>query len=501
MVKRRANYAHWTIAFLVALSVAACSGGSPTRPAETDPFGGNWDDRSIFAEAVANPADLEGLDGASVYHIDLVIAPDLDVLNGREWIRYTNRETEPLEEIYLQLFPNVTGGHTTISVLRVGGVDVQPALRYADSAVRVPLPEMLSPGETTTVQVDFAVEVGREAEGNYGVFGYLDGVLVLDTFYPVVSVFDDEGWKIRDLHSVGDLTFLDTSFYLVRVSAPSDLDLVASGSEVDRGQAGGNQEVIFAAGPARDFYLAAAPDLEKRSARAGETQINSFGRSSDVEGAEQALQAARDALALFAERIGPYPYDEFDLIGTPLQALGIEYPGVTAISFALYDLESVVANVPAPIMLEGTVAHEVAHQWFYNVVGNDQIGEPWLDEALAQYLTGLYYREMYGVEAEQDYRQSWFSRWERIGSEPIPIGLPTTAYAAEEYSPIVYGRGPLFVAALEDLLGPETFAEFLRDYYETHRWGIATGETFRALAEEHCGCDLAEMYAEWVDAE
>ena len=136
---------------------------------------------------------------------------------------------------------------------------------------------------------------------------------------------------------------------------------------------------------------------------------------------------------------------------------------------------------------------------FYNVVGNDQIDEPWLDEALAQYLTGLYYREVYGDQAEQDYRLSWKSRWDRIGSEAIPIGRPTSGYAPEEYSPIVYGRGPLFVAALEDLMGRERFAEFLRDYYRANTWGIATGDGFRALAEQHCGCDLGDMFRLWVD--
>jgi hypothetical protein len=482
------------------LCLTACAGaGSPAQPADADPFGSNWDNRTVFQETLVGSVPLDDFGTASVYHIDLVVPPDFELLLGREWIRYTNQEDQPLEEIYFQLFPNAAGGRTTVSALRIDDTEVEPVLEYLDSVIRAPLPAPLAPSQAIIVQVDFTVEISREMAGNYGLFGYFDGFLVLDGFYPVIPVFDDEGWNVQDPPPIGDVTYLDTCFYQVRVTAPRDVDLVASGSEIQRDRVGRNQVVTWAAGPARDFYLAAAVGLEVASGRAGETVINSYTPPQQQAGAELALQVAREALALFDERVGPYPYDEFDLIGTPMRALGVEYPGMTAISLAMYDLESTVAEVPAPIMLEGTVVHEVAHQWFYNVVGNDQVDEPWLDEALAQYLTGLYYREVYGDQAEQDYRQSWTSRWDRIGDEPIPIGLPTSAYAAEEYSPIVYGRGPLFLAALEDHMGRQTFAGFLAGYYETHKWGIATGETFKALAEQHCRCDLSEMFAAWVD--
>ena len=80
----------------------------------------------------------------------------------------------------------------------------------------------------------------------------------------------------------------------------------------------------------------------------------------------------------------------------------------------------------------------------------------------------------------------------------IPIGLPTNGYTPQQYSPIVYGRGPLFVAALEDQMGRDNFAEFLRDYYQSNIWAIVTGNDFRATAERHCQCDLADMFEEWV---
>jgi len=72
------------------------------------------------------------------------------------------------------------------------------------------------------------------------------------------------------------------------------------------------------------------------------------------------------------------------------------------------------------------------------------------------------------------------------------------AYADKEYGAIVYGRGPLFVTALAEEMGQQKFDEFLRDYYESHKWGIGTGDAFKQLAERHCQCDLTASFEEWV---
>ncbi|MFZ0544760.1 MAG: hypothetical protein WAM60_04955, partial [Candidatus Promineifilaceae bacterium] len=62
----------------------------------------------------------------------------------------------------------------------------------------------------------------------------------------------------------------------------------------------------------------------------------------------------------------------------------------------------------------------------------------------------------------------------------------------------IYGRGPLFFEALSDTIGEDTFNEFIRDYFQTYKWGIATGSDLKTLAEAHCGCDLSALFAEWV---
>jgi aminopeptidase N len=487
------------VTLLIMVATTACD-TSPFSQTASHPFDMAWDDRATFREGLidAEQAVLDRLPDATVYHMDLQIPDDFVLLQGRQQVRYTNQENEPLNEVYFRLFPNAAGGEAIASAVKVDDQDVEPVYEFEDSALRVPLPTALQPGEQVVIQMDFAVTVPLEMGGNYGLFGYFDNVLVLDEFYPVIPVYDDEGWNVEVPPPNADASYFDASFYVVRVTAPAELTVVASGIEIGRESEGDNQILTFAAGPARDFYLAASDRYTVVSKKVGETEINSYAFEERTDGAKLALQYAADALKSFNERFGVYPYTELDVVSTPMQALGIEYPGIMGIALNLYDSNATVAGLPSPVMMEGTVAHEVAHQWFYNAVGNDQVDEPWLDEAMAQYLTGLYYLDTHGASAAQSYRASWNSRWERVNRADIPIGLPAGAYVDNEYGAIVYGRGPLFVAAMAEEMGQEKFDEFLRDYYESHKWGIGTGDAFKQLAEGHCQCDLTALFEEWV---
>jgi aminopeptidase N len=233
----------------------------------------------------------------------------------------------------------------------------------------------------------------------------------------------------------------------------------------------------------------------------GETQVNSYAFTDQTDGAKLALDTASKAIESYNACFGDYPYTEFDVITSPMQgAYGIEYPGITGINQLLFDTSASISGTSAPVILESTVAHEVGHQWFYNVVGSDQANEPWLDEAVTQYVTGLYFLDQYGQQGMASYESSWSSRWDRVSREDIPIGLPAGSYQGKEYSSIVYGRGPLFLAALAEKMGQSKFDEFLRDYYQSNQWGIGTTASFKTLAEKHCACDLTPLFDEWVYA-
>ena len=455
-----------------------------------------WENRELFAPGLipSQQAALDALPGATVYHLDLSLSADLTSLTGEQELLYTNREEVTLDEIYFRLFPNLAGGESTVSGVEVNGRAVTPVPELQRSALRVPLPAPLAPGEQVVIRLSFEVTVPVEGGGNYGTFIFDEGVLALAHFYPMVAVYDDEGWNVEIAPQHGDVVYADSSFYMVRVTAPAGVELVASGIAVAEEEVDGRQTVTYAAGPMRDFYLVASERFVSISRQVGETTINSYTLPEYESGAAVALAHAVAATENFNEIFGVYPFTEMDLASTPTLALGVEYPGAMVLAVRLYDPAE---GYPATA-LEATTVHEVAHQWFYSTVGNDQIDEPWLDEALAQYATLLYFRAIHGEAGADAFRRSLTGRWERLEMAEIPIGMPVDAYDGAAYGAIVYGRGPLFFEALEERMGPAAFDDFLRTYYQRYVWEIATTEDLRAVAEQVCACDLGALFEEWV---
>lgn len=468
------------------------------------PFGGvSSSDRTIFRPGLVTSAQgvLEELPGATVYHIHVEIAEDLLSLAGHQDVLYTNREVRALSEIYFRLHPNAAGGHIEVSLLTVDGNEVQGFYEQGGLNLRVPLSSPLLPGAAVEIGMDFEVAIPQAPTERYGLFSSSSGVLSLDEAFPSIPVYDAGGWHLDPVLPFGDVAVYDASFYLVRVSAPHGLEFVGTGVEVAREDVESRQVRTFVAGPARNFYLAVAAGLVTVEKWVGETTIRSVAFADDFPAAERVISFAEAALASFGERFCPYPYTELDVVANPILPGGnaMEYAGAVVLSRPLYDPRAVIwGSVPAPAALEWDVVHEIAHQWFFNLVGNDQVNEPWLDEAMAQYAVGLYYEDAYGSWGTRTARDWWFGNWSRVGREETPIGLPVAAYEASSYSPIVYGRGPFFLVDLEDTLSRTAFAAFLKDYVLSFAWDITTTVAFRALAEEHCGCDLGPHFETWV---
>ncbi|NLF65934.1 MAG: M1 family metallopeptidase [Chloroflexi bacterium] len=455
-----------------------------------------WDDRGDFAAGLVSGAQgvLGELPGATVYHLDLTLDDSLTQLQGRQEMHVTNREEIPLEEMVLRLFPNLMGGRAVVENVQVNGAPVTPAYELQDSVLRVPLPAPLAPGESLVLSFDFDVTIPRSGGGHYGTFIYDEEILALAHFYPLLAVYDDEGWNVELPPEGGDIVYSESSFYRARLTAPAGVVLAASGVEATREEQGDRQIVTYLAGPVRDFYIAGSARYERTSATVGETTLHSYTFPEYADVGEQVLAYAVAAVESYEAHFGPYPFTELDLGSTPTAALGVEYPGIVVNALRLYERQ----NPFPPQVLESTTAHEVAHQWFYSIVGNDQLDEPWLDESLAQYATLLYFADQYGAGGARGFRDSLVGRWQSIEMAELPVGLPVAEYSPQEYSAIVYGRGGLFFEALEAEMGEDDFAAFLRAYYESQQWGVATTESLRSVAEASCECDLGALFADWI---
>jgi hypothetical protein len=455
--------------------------------------GGGTSDLAIFEANLADATRgiLGGLPGASIYRIQLVLSDDLLHGSGTEEVTYTNTEAVPLHDVRFRLFPNILAGEMTIEMITVDGQGTTATLGLEGSLLIVPLQDALKPGESVAIRIEFEERIADEVARNYGVQAFHGGILTLAHGYPMIAVYDVSGWNAEIPPAAGDLVFADMSYFIVKVSAPENITLVGSGSEVRREHQGSRQLVTFAAGPVRDFYLAAGEAWQVHSRETGGVTLRVYAPDNLAAGALAALGYAERALEEFGARYAPYPYAEMEIVATPTLALGIEYPGVVAIADRIL--------TPEDTRLEATVVHEIAHQWFYNLVGNDQLDHPWLDESLAQFATLQYFEGRYGRAGAVAFRGSLEARWERVGLAEIPVGLPVARYGVQEYGAIVYGRGPLFFEALRNELGTTAFDQFMRQYSANFAWGIATPAGLQQTAEGSCECDLQALFDAWIE--
>jgi len=474
---------------------------APSAPAMTEwrPTPTSWHlDRVEQAGALLPWAqgDLASLEELTHYSIELFIDVESLLIQGREWVRYTNTEDVPLDEVVFRLFPETPGygGQMRVDDVLVRGQPGVTRMGFGGSALYVALPQPLSPGQSVTFELAFEAKVPEGTEVGYGQFSRADGILSLPNAYPLVPVYDDEGWNVELAPGYGDAVYSDVALYRVQVRAPSEQIVVTSGSTESRIDWGdGTATTTSVSGPMRDFALMMSTDFVTSTAVVDGILVTSHYRPQDAEGGERALRYAVDALTIFGHHFGPYPYAEFDVVETPTIAGGIEYPGLVVIAQRLYEEEGG--------FFEFATVHETAHQWWYGMVGSDQVDEPWLDEALVQYSTLLYYEEVRGLEVAEEVRKRSFEQvYGKLVEEgrDAPVGQPVQAFSAEDYGPVVYGKGPLFFQALRDEVGDEAFFAILRAYSEAYRYKIATPEGLLALAEEVSGRQLDSLYQKWI---
>ncbi len=452
-----------------------------------------WDDRTPFAAGLI-PAEQDALEErpfASVYHIDFTVRDDMTHVSGKLEVRYTNAETVALNEVLFRLFPNILGGEMKVTGVKVNGRDTKTLLETEDSVLRVAMPAPLQPGDQVVIAMDYDVTIPTTPGTNYAVLATMDDIMALAHAYPMIPAYDDDiGWYDDLPPNYGDVTYSDIAYYLVRASLPAGQVVQASGIELDRSESDGRQVITWAAGPMRDFYLVASPRYQVIEEKVGDTTVRAYAPGEYSAANELALDYATNALKVLNRYYGVYPFTELDVAGTPTLAGGVEYPGLIVVALQLYD--------PEQRFFEVATAHEVGHQWFYSVVGNDQIHHPWLDESLTQFNTLLYFEDRYGEAGYAMERMNFERRWEYIDNADIPLDLPVSAYDEAEYSGIIYGRGGLFFDELRKKIGDDAFETFQKNYYNAFKWDIATTDGLKRVAEDACGCDLTPMFEEWV---
>lgn len=454
-------------------------------------------------------------DGLPAYEITATLEPraarsDVPTVTGEVSLDFTNTTREPLDALPFRLYangPDAENDALTVSDLVVDGRTVEPVLSVDDSVLSVPFAEPLAANATVEISMAFRAQLPVDSRDHYGIFGFDSetGTWAMAHWYPIVAGRDPErGWVLDPASENGDPIFSSTALYDVSLTAGADWRMVTTGVETDT--SGADREGLttrrYLSGPVRDFTVVADADLEVVTREVNGITINSWFQPGQDQVGDAVLTYAEQAVRVLEPVLGSYPYRELDLVAVELNgAAGVEFPQLIYIGAGYYTDR---ISPAIPNSLDFTVAHEVIHQWFYNLVGNNQYDDAFIDEGLTNYLTaGVYVQRQYGNEAAaraiEQYMTGPFERAVRSGRDPV-VDQPTDDFpTGDAYVLAAYSKAPLGFEAIREQIGDEAFFAALEEYVDAFRFGVATPDDLQAAFEGTSGDDLDALWTHWFE--
>jgi len=384
--------------------------------------------------------------------LDLRLADDRRTVTGTETLTFT--PDLPVDELVFRLVPNgpdSAKAGNRLEVGRVRGDDVARG-RYEQAAAVGPgglyvvdLTGRLAAGESTRVALDFTLTLGS---GAFDRFGTDQGLSWWASGAPLLAWEPGVGWAEDPFVELsGETTTSPASDTTVEVSAPQDLTVLMTGAQTAPTAARGGRRTWTSHEPAaRDVSVAVGTFTTEQRTTARGVRVTAGVLSGAEVQAAQVADWAVAAIGALEQRLGPFPYGTLTVALLPDYGGGIEYPS------------AILEASPSRAVL----VHEVAHQWFYGMVGNSQFRDPWLDEAFATY-------------AEAVVNPADATDLLPALNVDGDVGAPMDRFAGDRnYFAVVYGKGAAALLTARDAAGAAAFDAAIRCYVDANAWRIAT---------------------------
>ncbi len=448
------------------------------------------------------------------YFIEVDLNPSDMTYKGKQRVSYINKTGISLEEIYFHLYPNAfsnledapilfnigekidkrtySPGYINIEKVRVDDKEVEWNIEgNKETILGLQLDKALKTNEIAEIYLEYTVKIPSTKDR----FGYHNNGINLGNWYPILAVYDEKGWNLDSYYKIGDPFYSEVSNYKVSITIPKEYIVAASGKIISETEKGGKVTYKIEGNLIRDFAWAASKNffLKERYVDGIKLKVYSINDNEDL--IDEALAMGENALRVFNRIFGKYPYEEYTIVITHFPS-GMEYPTLVFISNDYF-------YKPLLNTLEKIIVHETAHQWWYGLVGNDQIKEAWLDESLATYSEVIYTNEIHGRQAGEDYlkeniKLGYEYMVEYLGGDEV-VNKPLSDFKDwDDYSLLVYIRGAMFIDRIKDEFGEESLYEILKTYYNSYKYQIATSKDFIKVCEDITKVSLEPLVEEYL---
>ena len=452
------------------------------------------------------------------YTINGEILPNDKKVIATENIKYVNTEKVTLKEVYFHLYPNAfktkktapflfdsfdaaypngfSEGYINITSVSVNGnildINNDTTISGKDSTIlKINLKTPLKPTEKAEIKLGFELKIPPAAE-RFGIgFGYIN----LGNWYPIAAVYDESGWNLDPYYPIGDPFYSDTANYNVIMTAPEKYVLAASGTLTEKIKKDKLITWNFTAYSMRDFAVVGSDLFVTSEGMAGDTKVISYYYKTDQVLGKKALELGINSINTFNDKIGVYPYPTYSVCETAFPS-GMEYPGLVYIDKNLYKDKSTLTDLAL------TTIHETGHQYFYSLIGDDQIDEAWLDEGFATYAEIIYLEANLGKNAAQEEIDYNIKSGNAAIASKIFDGKvvkPLSKYKNwDDYGPAVYSVGATLLIELRKSVGDDVFWKIMKTYFKTYKFKIATTEGFKQVSEKVSGKKLDTVFKKYL---
>ena len=422
------------------------------------------------------------------YFIDLTVDYYNRYVDAKSRVIYTNKTDAPINELVFIIYPTIFQNAIYVKSIAYGDGTPISVFSWESHRMIIPLETPLQPNE----QVEIVHKFELYMPDREGTFGQTGRQLNLSYWFPFIPPRTQDGrWMVNEISIINSQIVGE---HLVYEAADFDVTLKFSDRRENMKIAAGvlpeeTDGILHYQMPfSRTFTLSISDIYVVTERDVDGFKIHSFAFPTEAASGEAAADIAENAVKLYRELYGPVERDYISIVEADFLH-GMEFDGLILLSRGFYMFYNGTPETNLTII----TPHEISHQWFFSLVGNDQALEPWLDESLATYSEALYY-ERYHPELVQ-----WW--WDNRVDGMQPSGyVDNTIYldgGYEAYRNSVYLNGAHFLQDLRDMVGDEAFFSFLKAYLAENKYEIASSEDFWRILSQHTNTDLTQLIEEY----
>lgn len=385
-------------------------------------------------------------------------------------------------------------GDMNIEYVAVNGIEQEKNIVGNDEDIlQVDFTDTLKPDNKVSIEINFTVSLPNINHR----FGYGEDTINIANFYPIACIYEDGKFNISSYHHNGDPFYSEVANYHITLHTPSKYRVASTGNVSVTNTEDETDTYKINALAVRDFAIVLSDKFEVVSGKVNNTNVNYYYYKNQYP--SECLKASIQSVETFNKLFGKYPYDVLNVLETNFVHGGMEYPNLVYISDAV-DVQSDYINV---------IVHEIAHQWWYGLVGNNEYNYGWLDEGLTEYSTLLFYEENseYGVDSKELIKNNTnsFATFVEVykkvfGDANTTMNRNLDEYNNEsEYVYIAYVKGMLLFDSLREVMGKDKFIKALQQYYKDNVFKNVTPDNLINSMEKSSRMDLRDFFDSWMN--